>query len=127
VIAVDSSALMAIVLDEGQASACAEALARSDPLIMSALTYAEVMIVAQGRGCGEVIRQLIEALAIEIMPVDETTAEQAAYAYQVWGKGRHRASLNPGDCFSYVLAKTHDCPLLYIGNDFSQTDIKSAL
>lgn len=126
-IAVDSSALMAIVLDEPEASACAEALERSDPLIMSAMTYAEVMIVAEGRGCGDALRRLIEALAIDIVPVDETTAEQVAYAYQVWGKGRHKASLNLGDCFSYVVAKTHDCPLLYIGNDFSQTDIESAL
>jgi len=51
----------------------------------------------------------------------------AAEAYGHWGKGFHEAALNYGDCFSYVVAKANDCPLLYVGDDFAQTDIRSAL
>ena len=126
-IAVDSSALMAIVLDEAEADRCEAMLYQSSGLIMSATTYAEVLVVAQSRGCGDSVAALIEALAIEIVPTNETSAEQAAFTYKNWGKGNHPARLNLVDCFSYALAKENNCPLLFVGNDFSQTDIESAL
>lgn len=126
-IAVDSSALMAIVLREAEADRCETALLESQTLIMSAATYAEVMIVAHSRGCGDDLKRLIETLAIDIIPVDDIVAEQVTLVYRVWGKGRHPAALNIMDCFSYALAKDRNCPLLFIGNDFSQTDIESAL
>ena len=126
-IVVDSSALMAIALNEGDAVKCEAALLQSETLLMSAAIYAEVLVVAQGKGCAGALRALIEALAIEIIPADDTTAEQVAFAYKAWGKGRHKAALNLMDCFSYVTAKTFNCPLLFVGDDFSQTDIESAL
>lgn len=126
-IAVDSSALMAIVLDEALADACARCLQDSDETIISAVTLAEVLIVGQSRGVAMQLRALIDNLDIKVVPVDETTAEQVTFVYSAWGKGRHKASLNIVDCFSYTIAKANNCPLLFVGNDFSQTDIESVL
>ncbi len=70
---------------------------------------------------------LITASGIEIIPLTSARAEVAATAYQRFGKGFHPASLNFGDCFSYATAKEFDCPLLYIGDDFARTDVRSAL
>ena len=125
--AVDSSALMAIALNEALADACDQCLQESDETIISAVTLAEVLIVAQSRGVRGQLQALMDNLAIDVIPVDETFAEQVAYVYKTWGKGYHRASLNLADCFSYTVAKMNNCPLLVVGNDFSQTDIESAL
>jgi ribonuclease VapC len=124
---VDSSALIAIALNETMADRCCEALEQASDMVMSAVTLAEVLIVAQGRGCSDDLKALIESISIDIMPVTETTAEQVAFAYKTWGKGFHPARLNLADCFSYVVAKERNCPLLFVGDDFSQTDIESAL
>lgn len=70
---------------------------------------------------------MITRLQIEVVPATEVTAQFCADAHQRWGKGIHRAGLNFGDCFAYALAKSRDCPLLFIGNDFSRTDIISVL
>lgn len=70
---------------------------------------------------------LLEELDYSVITVDEATAKRVRDAYSKWGKGFHPAGLNFGDCFAYALAKEQDCPLLYVGNDFSRTDIKSAL
>ncbi|MEI9905071.1 MAG: type II toxin-antitoxin system VapC family toxin [Asticcacaulis sp.] len=64
---------------------------------------------------------------ITIAPADESVAEQVTFAYRTWGKGYHPARLNLVDCFSYALARSLNCPLLFVGDDFSQTDIQSAL
>ena len=71
--------------------------------------------------------ELIESMEIEVIPLTEAAALRAADAYRQWGKGFHTASLNFGDCFAYQLARAHSCPLLFIGNDFGQTDVLSAL
>ncbi|HZF96553.1 MAG TPA: type II toxin-antitoxin system VapC family toxin [Allosphingosinicella sp.] len=63
----------------------------------------------------------------EVVPLTEERARAAAEAYRTWGEGFHPAKLNFGDSFAYALAKEHDCPLLFIGNDFSKTDVKIAL
>jgi len=126
-IAVDSSALMAIALNEATADRCADCLAQSDETVISAVTLAEVLIVAHSRGIGDDLRMLVEGLGIEAIPATETTAEQVAYVYKTWGKGYHRASLNLADCFSYAVAKERNCPLLFVGNDFRHTDIVSAI
>lgn len=126
-IAVDSSALMAIVLREPAATACKEALNEADRLLMSAAVLAEVSVVAGHRGFFSDLQTLMDQLDIEIVPADQDTAEMVTAAYMAWGKGRHRASLNLMDCFSYAIAKANSCPLLFVGNDFSQTDIESAL
>ncbi len=71
--------------------------------------------------------QLIEELAPFVIDLTEDLATDAAEAYRRWGRSFHRASLNLGDCFAYALARRRECPLLFIGDDFSLTDIASAL
>lgn len=71
--------------------------------------------------------ELIAGLGFEVVAVTLVSARQLAQAYARWGKGVHPAALNFGDCFAYALAKENTCPLLYVGDDFSGTDIQSAL
>lgn len=123
-IAVDTSALMAIVLEEPQADACSEVLKHGGELVISAATVAESLIVAGRRGLAGPMAILLQGLDLTVSPVFEADARRAADAYSQWGKGVHRASLNLGDCFAYALAKEHGCPLLYVGNDFAQTDVQ---
>jgi ribonuclease VapC len=73
------------------------------------------------------LEQLIRALSIEVVPHDEAQLGVAMHGYRIYGKGRHPASLNFGDGFAYALAKTRDEPLLFKGNDFSQTGIIPAM
>ena len=70
---------------------------------------------------------IIDGLGLEIVPVSAAAARRIAQAYARWGKGVHAAALNFGDCFAYEVAKEHDCRLLYVGDDFSKTDIARAL
>jgi ribonuclease VapC len=126
-IAVDTSALMAIVFDEPQNEACMMAIEEADGLLISAGTVAEALIVASRRNVGEEVSALISGLGFEIVSVTAASARRVADAYGRWGKGVHPAALNYGDCFSYEVAKEHDCPLLYVGEDFLQTDVRQAL
>lgn len=126
-IAVDTSAIMAIVFDEPQSEACMTAIEEADGLLISAGTVAEALIVASRRNVGEEVSTLISGLGFEIVSVTAASARRVADAYSRWGKGVHPAALNYGDCFSYEVAKEHDCPLLYVGEDFVQTDVRSAL
>ncbi|MEO8882509.1 MAG: type II toxin-antitoxin system VapC family toxin [Devosia sp.] len=126
-IAVDTSALIAILLKEELADACRQVLSRDTQPIISAATLAEALIVARGRGVLADLKSLLSLLPIETLPIDEATSLRVAAIQAVWGKRNHPAALNIMDCFSYDVAKENDCPLLYIGNDFSQTDIRSAL
>jgi ribonuclease VapC len=126
-IAVDTSAVMAIVLNEPAADALATALEVEDRLLISAGTVAEALIVAGRRNVGEEVAQLIDGLGFEIINVTPASAQRIADAYATWGKGVHPAALNFGDCFAYEVAKEHDCPLLYVGEDFSRTDIRGAV
>ncbi len=126
-IAVDTSALMAIILNEPRADACAAALEAEDRLLISAGTVAEALIVAGRRNVREEVTQLIDGLGFEIVSVTPASARRIAQAYDKWGKGVHPAALNFGDCFAYEVAKEHGCSLLYVGEDFSQTDIENVL
>ncbi len=126
-IAVDTSALMAIVLDEPLAEACISAMENQDRLLISAATIAEALIVAQRRNVGDEVESLVDGLGFEIVPVNAAAAKRVSEAYARWGKGIHTAALNFGDCFAYEVAKQHACALLYVGDDFSKTDIVSAL
>jgi ribonuclease VapC len=120
-IAVDTSALMAIVLNEPEADACVQALDTEDDLVISAGTVAEALIVATRRNVGEEMTRLIDGLDFKVIEVTAAAARRIAQAYQKWGKGVHPAALNFGDCFAYDVAKEHGCRLLYIGKDFAQT------
>ena len=126
-IAVDTSALMAILLDEPEAQDCADALASNHPVLISAATIAEALIVAQGRDARAQMETLLDGLGLEIVPLDPAAARRAADAYARWGRGFHPAALNFGDCFAYALADSAQCPLLFVGGDFARTGIRSAL
>lgn len=125
-ITVDTSALMAVLLDEPSAMACMQALCTAD-IAISAGTLAELLIVAGQRGLSGKAQQMIDELAMEIVSVDAAFARSVAFAYATWGKSNHPAGLNYGDCFAYALAKQRDWPLLFVGSDFSRTDIASAI
>lgn len=126
-IAVDTSALMAIVLDETQAQALVAALEAEKDILISAATVAEALIVSERRNVGEEVAKLVEGLGFEIVDVTPATARRVAQAYSRWGKGIHAAALNFGDCFAYDVAKEHACPLLFVGDDFAKTDITPAV
>ena len=123
-IAIDTSALMAVVLGEADAEACIAALETEAEILISATTIAEALIVAERRKVGEEMAQLIDDLGFTVIAVTATVAQRVAWAYARWGKGNHKAGLNFGDCFAYDAAKEHDCPLLYVGDDFSKTDLQ---
>ncbi|MBH5368056.1 type II toxin-antitoxin system VapC family toxin [Bradyrhizobium glycinis] len=122
-IAVETSALMAIVLDEPQADACIAALQTADEILISAATAAESLIVAARRGVHEEMKSLIAHLGLNVISVTQASAERVAHIYSLWGKGNHAAGLNFGDCFAYDIAREHGCALLYVGDDFAKTDI----
>jgi ribonuclease VapC len=126
-IAIDTSALMAIVGREPLAGACYDKLMSERKLIISAGTLAEALVVAARRNVTAEMNRLTRDLEWDVVPVTLATAGGIAAAYATWGKGVHRAKLNLGDCFAYEVAKRYNCPLLFIGDDFSQTDIVSAL
>lgn len=126
-IAVDTSALMAVLLGEAEADACADLLEAEDRLLISAATVAEALIVAEMRGIGEEMARLIDGLGFEMEAVTPAQALQVAEAYRRWGKGRHPAGLNFGDCFAYALAMQQGCRLLFVGQDFARTDVAAAL
>ena len=126
-IAVDTSALMAFLLDEPEAKACAEAFATNDRIAISAATVAEALIVAERRGLGADMSALIDGLGLDIESVSPAIARRVADACARWGKGIHPAGLNFGDCFAYETARTRGCALLYVGADFARTDIASVL
>ena len=125
--AVDTSALMAIVLGEAKADACIMALAAEPEVLVSAGTVAEALIVAAGRNVAQEMANLIDGLGFEIVAVTPAAARRIAQAYARWGKGHNRAGLNFGDCFAYEVAKEHSCRLLFVGKDFSKTDIEGVL
>jgi ribonuclease VapC len=117
---------MAVVLDEPQAADCIAVLESEEDVLISAGTVAEAMIVAASRNVGAEIDTLISQLAFEIVPVTRASAMRIAQIYRQWGKGSHAAGLNLGDCFAYEVAKQNDCPLLFVGDDFSRTDVRAA-
>ena len=126
-IAVDTSALMAIVLDEPEADAFIAALEAEDEILISAGTVAEALIVSARRCVDTEVGSIINRLGFEVVAVTPASARRIAEAYQRWGRGLHPAALNFGDCFAYEVAKEHACRLLYVGDDFAKTDIEAVL
>lgn len=127
---VDSSAILAIVFAEPGFDAVHEVLARSEGAGIGAPTAAEASIVLSaqlGAKAPGLLDRFLQEFRIEIVPFAEPHARAALEAFERYGKGRHGASLNFGDCMAYAMAKVAAVPLLYIGDDFSQTDVESAL
>lgn len=126
-IVVDTSALIEIIVAGRQAKACMDVLEAESPILMSAGSMLECLIVAFGRKAEQPLADLFDQFGIRFEPVTEGRARAASLAYRRYGKGWHAASMNFGDCFAYALAKEHDCPLLFVGSDFALTDIEAAL
>ncbi|NJS14301.1 MAG: type II toxin-antitoxin system VapC family toxin [Sphingopyxis sp.] len=129
-IVVDSSAVITIVKAEPDARTFASTMRNAPALAMAAPTKLEVMMVAGGQYGPEGLLKaqlLFTELAIQILAWSEPLSDRAVDAFMEFGKGRHPAQLNFGDCMAYALAKSLDAPLLYKGGDFSKTDIRSAL
>ncbi|MEQ1864901.1 MAG: type II toxin-antitoxin system VapC family toxin [Micropepsaceae bacterium] len=123
---VDSSALLAILLGEPRHRTMTKALEQADEKRISAVNFVEASVVIETRkGAAGLIEldRLIELSGIEIAAIDERIAREARTAYRHFGKGRHPARLNLGDCFAYALAKVLDEPILCVGSDFAKTDI----
>lgn len=127
---VDSSAILAVLFDEPDAAVYAAAISTASSCRISAANYVEAAVVVESQSPAAGGRQFdtfMRRAGITIEPVTEEHALLARQAYADYGKGRHPAGLNFGDCFSYALAKAFREPLLFKGNDFSRTDVEAAL
>jgi len=127
---VDTSAVIAILRSETDAAAIAEALERPHLRRMSAVSYVEAAVVVDSNRNPLLSRRfddLLRDVQIGVEPVTLLQAQLAREAYRDFGKGRHRAGLNLGDCFAYALAKEKGETLLFKGDDFCHTDIEPAL
>jgi ribonuclease VapC len=123
---IDTSAVFAILEGESEQRRFREAIEAADSRRMSVATFVEASIVADRRRGAEGLRdldRLVARASIEIVPLDSEQGQAARDAFSRFGKGRHRAALNYGDCFSYALAATLGEPLLCKGDDFIHTDI----
>jgi ribonuclease VapC len=126
---IDTSAIIAVLFNEQDAEFYARAIARSDSRRISAATFVEAAIVVETQTNTAGARQLdafLRQADIVIEPVTEEHAHIARQAFADYGKGRHRAGLNYGDCFSYALAKATGETLLFKGEDFTKTDLVAA-
>ncbi len=124
---VDTSAIIAILRDEPDSAAIGAALEGSEMRRISTVNYVEAAIVVDGNRNPILSRRfddLLRDVQIAVEPVTLEQARIAREAYRDFGKGRHRAGLNFGDCFSYALAKVTGEPLLFKGNDFLHTDVE---
>lgn len=128
-IVVDTSALIAILRDEVDATNLAEALGKADRRLISAGTMLEAGIVTVHRGDEHSrLMDLVKLARLEIVATSEAEAQMGISAFRRYGRGsEHPAKLNFGDCFAYALARTRNLPLLFKGDDFIHTDIEPAL
>ena len=127
---IDSSVLVAILRGEPEGTVFVDAIVDHGEPCISAATYVEASMVMElrfGDRGGREIDMLLDDVSIETIPFDQAQAKLAREAFRRFGKGRHRAALNFGDCFAYALAKTLDAPLLFKGDDFALTDLKRAI
>lgn len=123
---IDTSALIAILQDEPERRAFNEAIEAADRRAMSVASFVEASMIVETRFGPDGVRSLdlfIAKAGIELVAVDANQAHVARTAFRVYGKRRHPAGLNFGDCFAYALARTLGEPLLFKGSDFSLTDV----
>jgi ribonuclease VapC len=126
---IDTSAIVTIALNEPEAASFEQRIADDPVRMISAATMLEAAMVIEarfGEPGGSELDLWLHKAGVEIVAVEAEHADQARRAWRRYGKGRHPAALNYGDCFSYALAALTGEPLLYKGNDFSQTDIRAA-
>lgn len=123
---IDSSAVTAILLGEAEALALSQAIASDPRRLVSAFTVLEAGIVVEARkgpAAGREMDLLLHRCRADIVPLTESQAEIARAAWRRFGKGRHPAGLNIGDCAAYALSRTSGEPLLCKGDDFPKTDL----
>jgi ribonuclease VapC len=126
---IDTSAIVAIAFNEPDAALLEQRIADDPVRVISAATVLEAAMVIEarlGEPGGSELDLWLHKVGVEIIAVEAEHADQARRAWRRYGKGRRPAGLNYGDCFSYALAALTGEPLLYKGNDFSQTDIRAA-
>jgi ribonuclease VapC len=126
----DTSALLALLLDEPDAEAFRVAVEEDTTRLVSAATLLETAVVIEarkGEAGGRELDLLIHKAGIDIVAVDGDQISEARRAYRRFGKGRHDAGLNFGDLFAYALTRTTGEPLLFKGSDFSKTDVRRVL
>jgi ribonuclease VapC len=129
---VDASALVSIIAREADASALGRVLAGGAPIISSAISVWETVTALcknhrySNEDARTAVADLFKDLQIKYVPIGERESELAALAYEKFGKGRHAAALNMGDCFAYACAKANNAKLLFKGDDFAKTDIAAA-
>jgi ribonuclease VapC len=126
---VDTSAVVAVLQTEAGSDALIALLGAAGRRVMSAATRVELGIVVEARfgpAGGDVVERFIRDAGITVVAVDSAMADRALSAWRRFGKGRHRAALNFGDCFSYALAEHSGLPLLCTGSDFAATDLELA-
>jgi ribonuclease VapC len=126
---IDTSAIVAILRNEPDAARLERALVADPIRLVPATCVLEARMVLVGRRGEHALAEIdlwLRKIAADIIAVDADLADLATQAWLTYGKGRHPAALNFADCFSYALAKRSDEPLLFIGNDFSRTDIEAA-
>jgi ribonuclease VapC len=126
----DTSPLIAILTKEPDSDRYVDAISHAPHCRLSAANFVELSLVVEGQFGAEALRQcdaLIRRIGIVIEPVTVDQAHAARQAFHDFGRGRHPAGLNFGDCFAYALAKITGEPLLFKGDDFSKTDIVSAV
>jgi ribonuclease VapC len=123
---IDTSALAAIFFHEPERDAFRNAIVCASSRLISAATVLEAGVVIEARrggGAGREFDLFLVRTRLKIVPIDAELADLARSAWRKYGKGRHAAGLNFGDCFSYALAKATGEPLLAKGTDFAQTDV----
>ena len=123
----DTSAVVAILQNEPERRKFNEAIEASESRSISTASFVECSMILESRYGADGVRDLdlfIAKAQVSLMPVDEEQADLARRAYRKFGKGRHPAGLNFGECFSYALSRALDLPLLFKGNDFNQTDVE---
>ena len=126
----DTSAIAAVLFAEEEEDRFLDAMVGAPKLRISAATLVEATMVIEGRGgpdMADVIDALLLRVGAEICPVTAETARIARDGWRRFGRGRHQARLNLGDCFAYALAQERGEPLLFKGDDFAQTDVKAAI
>lgn len=126
---IDASALVAFLEGESDGERILHTLLAAERLLISTATVVEAGIVIEtrrGESGGRDLDLLMHRLGVEQVPVSGEHADLARAAYRQFGKGHHPARLNFGDCFSYALARATGDPLLFVGDDFAQTDIPAA-
>ena len=127
-IVVDTSAAVALILEEAGGDTLAAKLATSPQRVLSPVSYSElIMVLSRTFSQPKVVAdEFMRDMRITFLAIDEVHAQLAVRAFLLFGKGRHPARLNLGDCFSYAAAMALDAPLLFVGGDFNKTDIKIA-